>query len=396
MNLLWGCFFPKQAIGNKIFLLIPALLISWFNPVEAKGPDSIMLRFYPDTFVSIIPGPQYKKNIFFQLFIGTHHRPTWTVPVHVPVLDMHASGLEAYRKGGSRETLNLRMRDPQGREYVARSVDKDLSKALPESLRKSILGSIMRDQVSANYPYAPLIVAPLAHATGVYYCEPKLCVLPSDEKLGAFRQEFSGMLVTIEPRPHKSWASDTIFGNSSIVLDTEELFEYTSLDSTPVDAAWFLKTRLLDMLVGDWSRHEDQYRWILLTVDGKQIFRPVPRDRDHAFYKFNDGIFNRIILLFKPNYQSFSRKIRNVSGLNRSGWVLDKRFLPSLSYEEWMNITRKFQSDLSDAEIEKAVRVIPPELQRKDADAFVSKLISRRDNLHKVSEKYYRIIHATP
>jgi hypothetical protein len=35
------------------------------------------------------------------------------------------------------------------------------------------------------------------------------------------------------------------------------------------------------MLLGDWDRHEDQWRWSEFEKEnGEHYFRPIPRDRD--------------------------------------------------------------------------------------------------------------------
>ena len=47
--------------------------------------------------------------------------------------------------------------------------------------------------------------------------------------------------------------------------------------------------RLFDMLLGDWDRHQDQWRWAAFKEDGVTTYRPVPRDRDQAFSIMNDG-----------------------------------------------------------------------------------------------------------
>lgn len=50
-----------------------------------------------------------------------------------------------------------------------------------------------------------------------------------------------------------------------------------------VDQAAVLKCRLLDILIGDWDRHFDQWRWGLKDTLDEKIYYPIPRDRDQAF-----------------------------------------------------------------------------------------------------------------
>jgi hypothetical protein len=36
------------------------------------------------------------------------------------------------------------------------------------------------------------------------------------------------------------------------------------------------------MLIGDWDRHYDQWRWAEYKKKGQVIYRPIPRDRDQV------------------------------------------------------------------------------------------------------------------
>ena len=49
------------------------------------------------------------------------------------------------------------------------------------------------------------------------------------------------------------------------------------------------------MWIGDWDRHEDQWRWSeTKTKDGDRTFTAVPEDRDIAFFK-GDGVLPYLI-----------------------------------------------------------------------------------------------------
>ena len=58
-----------------------------------------------------------------------------------------------------------------------------------------------------------------------------------------------------------------------------------------IDQLAFARARLLDLLVGDWDRHEDQWRWAKFKQDDDiKLYRPIPRDRDNVFF-WSDGWF---------------------------------------------------------------------------------------------------------
>src|SRR5258708_28803680 len=83
----------------------------------------------------------------------------------------------------------------------------------------------------------------------------------------------------------RHWATDVIFA------DTLTLFQRLEQRSDErVDARAYLRARLIDVLVGDWDRHISQWRWARFDMHGERIWQPIPRDRDHAFSRF-DGVF---------------------------------------------------------------------------------------------------------
>ena len=55
-----------------------------------------------------------------------------------------------------------------------------------------------------------------------------------------------------------------------------------------VDQNFVVRNRLFDMWIGDWDRHDDQWRWAEFKEDNGSIYRPIPRDRDQAFF-INEG-----------------------------------------------------------------------------------------------------------
>src|SRR4029077_16428910 len=78
-----------------------------------------------------------------------------------------------------------------------------------------------------------------------------------------------------------------------------------------------LRARLLDILIGDWDRHEDQWRWIKTKGEDGSVYLPVPRDRDQAFYT-TSGIFPWIVShqYLKSKFQGFHETIRDINGFN--------------------------------------------------------------------------------
>ena len=365
----------------------------------AAPPAPPVVRRLSDSTVQVAAGPQYKRSGLHNFFWGRHYRTLWALPVTVPVVNLRTAvpgGLIPVREGGSFQTKNLRLTDRNGVEYVLRSVDKDATKALPEGLQNGPIGRLMKDQTSVINPYGAYIVPRLARAAGVYHTNPRLVYVADDPDLGEFRQSFANALYLLEERPEGDQRTVASFGNSSRVESSRKVFT-NLLASTQfrVEARQYLRARLFDMWLGDWSRREDQWRWASFEARGGGIrYRPIPRDRDHAFFKFNDGFFTHVIGWVKSNYQTFDEHIRlsDVEGLNRAARPMDKSLLVYLSREDFRQVADSLHQQLSPTVVREALSVWPKEVYGLVGAEFERKLNGRREQLPAVADKFYSLL----
>ena len=150
-------------------------LCSW--PAPAPGPIPVIWAA-DSASVRVAPGPQYARGAVWRTFFGQHYRTWWNAPVTVPVLHLATAvpgGLVPLQAGGSYQTHTLRLRASDGREYVLRSVDKDMSAALRPGWQKILLRGLLKDQTSATQPYGAYPVAYLAETAGVLHANPRWC-----------------------------------------------------------------------------------------------------------------------------------------------------------------------------------------------------------------------------
>ncbi|WP_139255061.1 hypothetical protein [Hymenobacter psychrophilus] len=376
------------------------LLLSCSAPAQHPGAAPAAHPIVgPDSTVLVAAGSQYDRGSIHRFFWGTHYRDLWKLPVRVPVFNLRTAvpgGLTPIKEGGSFQTKNLRLVDQSGREYVLRSVDKDATRALPEGLREGPVGRIMKDQTSVIHPYGAYVAAPLARAAGLYHTNPRLVYVADDPALGEFREGFGYALYLFEERPDGDQTPVTSFGNSARVESSRKVFTNLLASSRfQVDARQYLRNRLFDMFLGDWSRREDQWRWASFpAAAGGTTYQAIPRDRDHAFFKFDDGLLTHMIGWVKTNYQSFHEKIRlaDVEGLNRAAQPMDKSLLPYLTRDEFRQVADSLRGALSDEVIARALAVWPPEVRELSQAEFTRKLRARRDQLPAVAEKFYELL----
>lgn len=366
-------------------------LLSLVSSLSASQASAVT----PPTDSLVVAGKQYDRGFFHCLLWGKHYRKVWAEPVRVPYLNLRteAGGLKPLEKGGSYQTKNLRMVNPQGKEYVLRSVDKDPSKSLSAKKQQSLVGRLVRDQTSVVHPYGALIVPPLAEAAGVFHAKPKLYLVPNDPILGEFQPEFANMLVMLEERPEGDQKNTENFGNSKEVESSRKMFkQLVSNSQNRVDARQFLRARLFDMWLGDWSRREDQWRWASYKTKSGTKYIGIPRDRDHAFFKFNDGFVTWLASLYASNLQTFGPKIKNLEGLNETAAPLDRSLLVYLTRNDFKQIGNSLKMQLSNQVIESALRNWPENIYKISGREMETNLKKRRNQLPEVAEDYYEIL----
>ncbi len=344
--------------------------------------------------VTVVPGARYEAGWVHRIFFGDHWRDAWTTPIRVPVLDLDqfAGGLTPVARGGGFQTKSLRLKGNDGKRYKFRSMDKDPAKVLPEELRESVAADIIQDQISSSNPFAQLVAVPLMNVVGVLNAEPRLFVLPDDEGLGEFRAEFGGVLGTIEEHPDESPEGERGFAGAEKVVGSYALLEKTEEDNRQrVDEIEYLKARLMDIYLGDWDRHPDQWRWAGFPAGDRWEWVPIPRDRDQVFSRF-DGVLPWMCELAVPELTHFNEYYPQINDLTWTGHHLDRRFLAGLTMQRWDSLAAFLQGAIRDDVIAESVRRLPESVRAAEGPELEYALRKRRDNLPWASGEFYRLV----
>src|SRR5262249_53493567 len=148
---------------------------------------------------------------------------------------------------------------------------------------------IVQDQISSTHPAGYVMVPVLLDAAGVLHVTPELVVMPDDPALGEFRPVFGNLVGTIELYPQPVGKGNPGFEGVTEIINGEEMWKRMQASPTDrLDARALLRARLMDVFIGDWDRHRDQWRWAKLPSN--PLWQPIPEDRDEAFSRF-EGLF---------------------------------------------------------------------------------------------------------
>ncbi len=373
---------------SLLFLVITVLLLLPLRPVPViprhRVPDGT-------TTMLVAAGAQYRGDPFRDFLLGGRYRRLWTQPISVPVLDLRRfdGGVRPTIEGGGRQTRTLHFTSAAGRHFVFRSVDKDLAHLTPLGFRRSLLGSIIQDQVSASFPAAALVAAPLQAAAGLPHPDPSLAILPDDSLLGLFRSGYAGMLGIIQEN-----ASDIrIPGPMSAVPGMRGTIETLALLASPrqrIDVHAFLTARLFDVFLNDWDRHEGQWRWAGHLEGADTVWLPIPVDRDQAFSSY-EGLVDDIARLGIRKLPRFGPE-PGLSALTVNSARLDRRLLGGLSGHTWDSTAAWLAARLTDSVIDDAVHRMPDPYWRLSGTALAATLKQRRDRLRSVAKQFYLLL----
>ena len=264
----------------------------------------------PDVFpqeveVSIYSETETDVSGFYESIWGDHYRSIYSkkIKAKVATLDTLYGGLEIVREGGGHQTRSMRLKTKDGRELNMRALRKSATQYLQavvfkdtyieHDFEKTAIEKLIMDFYTAAHPYAFMVMPDLSEAAEVYHTNPKLFFIPKHKYLGDYNRKYGGELYMIEERPEENYAEERNFGYADDIESTHDIIEKIRDDEKhKIDENAFVRARLFDMLVGDWDRHQDQWRWAQFNkANGDKYYKPIPRDRDQVFANF-DGAWD--------------------------------------------------------------------------------------------------------
>jgi hypothetical protein len=367
----------------------PVILTVWLlGAAAALGASDEAAGARPVRTVPIAPG--YTAGGFHRWLWGSDYRPLWAAGVSVEVLNLQtfAGGLKPLFRVGGQETKGLAMKGKDGRDYTFRAIDKDPTEILPEELRDTWARTVVQDQMAAQHPASPFIVDELMAAAGILRTEQRLMVMPDDPALGEFRKAFAGLVGQVYEFPGAVSATNPGFQGATEVLKHEAFYKRitASPDERP-DTRAFLRARLLDLLIGDWDRHRDQWRWA--KFPGNPLWEPLPDDRDQAFSRY-EGLVLGLVRARAPLLQTYGDHYSDLKGLAWNGWEQDRQFFAGVERSLFEEVAADLKAKITDEVIERAAHRMPAEYFKIDGARLIHDLKGRRDALPQAAVAFYR------
>ncbi|WP_153801252.1 BamA/TamA family outer membrane protein [Foetidibacter luteolus] len=349
--------------------------------------DSARYALATTDSVDVQVRPVYDSvSSFHRTLFGENFRKEWAATTRLPVIRISElyGGLTPIQRGGGMQTKSLRLVDKNGKEWVIRSVEKNPDALLPEELQETFARDVLDDAMSSQHPFSALIMPPLADAVKVPHSNPVIGVIAYDKNLGHYAPDFVNKVCLLEEREPLGESDNTFKMLKNLGKDNDN--NYASKE--------FLRARMLDLLVGDWDRHEDQWRWLDKDKSKKEKeYVAVPRDRDQALH-VAQGWFPKLakVRWISPTLQGFDSTISDVRYS-----LFKTRFINAypgsqFSYDEWMKLANEFVASLNDKVLEAALKKLPASAYNLRHNELLATLKARRNNIPGAMDEYYRFI----
>ena len=374
-----GLLYWSTSSTDQVFEKSELINITNVNSVDFKAKDSVLIAAS-----SLFKADEVKK-----LMQGEQYRKAWSTPVKVPVLylDTLFGGVTIEKEGGGKQTHSLKLKTKNDIELTLRSVNKDPEALIPEFAKTLGLENIVVDGISAQHPYAAILVAKLADYAKVHHTKPKLVFVPKQKALKNYNDKYGNRLFLLEYETESktNWTKEN---NVIEILDTDDLQELKleQKEKLTVAKKALIRVRLFDLLIGDWDRHTKQWGWIVKQENQMLKAIPIAGDRDNAFFSV-DGVLPTILSdkNVVPELRPFTSEIDFMPGLV---YPFDQYFLINTSEELFVEQAKQLQQLLTDEVLEQSLSVWPKQIAEIDGEEIISKIKSRRDHLIEYAKQF--------
>lgn len=372
------------------------------EPVIKKYPTT----FPPTVTTSVYTPEMVDKSGFHKFLFGNHYREYYATPIKAKtvLLDTLYGGLKPIKTGGGHQTNSLRLADKDGKEYAMRAVKKSATRFLQavafknqyigDALDNTFADHFLMDFYTTAHPYLPATTAKLAGSAGIPHTHPQLLYVPKQNALGAFNDDFGDALYVIEEHVHKEQKDLPSFGKADDIDDTPKLLKNLRKDPKySIDEKAYIRARLFDILIGDWDRHGDQWKWAVHKQGDSIVYKPIPKDHDQAFPKYDGALMS--ILMNIPalrQMKTYKNDIRNVKWLNKVAYPLDLALITKAAEQDWIDEAEHLQKSITPEAIDRAFAGLPAEVKNETIAGIRSMLLSRKDKLKDIALRYRDVL----
>lgn len=392
MNFIWKHFFSHELLEEYFRKTDTEIIDTTASIVSAEAIKNGYV------ITTIFDSSEIDYREYNGVFFGNLNTPIYYDSVKARILNLSSDSLklEPERIGGGKQTITLRLKGPEDKEYAARSIEKVSSKLVPDQFDVSATRKLVAYYQTASHPYGFLFNTKLENYLDIHRLDPTLRFLYKQERLRPYNDEIGDSQVLFRRRADDNMSDVPSLKWSRKVNGTDDFLELYDEQKAVPDRKAYLQVRLLDILISDWDRHADQWRWALIDSGEVEVYTPVPRDRDQALSNY-DGMLLDIVRYLGPNSFPMNKLSPDINRrdllrlISVSGY-LDRFILAGLSSEQWDSITQDFLEKITPEKISDAIRNMPYHEKNEKIEEVMK---SRLSGMEEVSWDLFYLINRT-
>lgn len=401
----WVRYYGADGQNNPILLYQKEVN----SPVLNYKVGDLTNNFPSERMAAIYTQDSIKEALFFKTVWGAKYKNAYSTPVSAKVanLDTLFGRLTVVRKGDEKGYRSLLLKDTLGNSYRMRALGKNALKFAqnisltnkdnpddtPELSESKLPKSFGADFYTASHPYAVMAIPTLAKAVNIFYTTPHLFYVPKQRGLGNYNDEFGDELYLISVEPSENSEGEQTFKYPDDIETTDDILNKVRNKGTVyVDEENYIKSRLFDMLIGDWDRESDHWRWAeFFNRYKKDVYVPIPKNRDEAFSSFDGNILELASSIFTGTRQNhvYNDDLTDLKWFNSEGVILDRALLQRSGRNAWLQAAKNIQTSITDTVIDNAFLSVPQEVRDESLKNIQDNLKARKKNLTDIADRYY-------
>ena len=298
---------------------------------------------------SLYPKKETEKSGFYNFLWGKHYRELYALDISAPEIS----------DKNSKKLIPITEGYPYFRFFS--EFEKLYEK---EQFKETYTDKFVADSYTIVHPFSFVITDGLSKNIGLN---------PENNQL--FYQN-STLYKSVE-------TDNTLFTTNEVITRLEK--------NGKIDEKIFVRSRLLDMIVGNSLTVNDSYLW-KKSKKNENVYYPYLVDRGFSFPK-KDGLLYGTLLnsLGIKNIQNYYKKRLKTNKINEHNYVSDLAFSSSIKEQIWLEESRFIKTMLTDDVLEGIFAGLPENFQNTESNEDLKKaLVHRINNVENLAKEYFK------
>lgn len=382
---------------RKIFnpFILKLILFIVFTTSSSVLISETQLSHSLNKGISIYDGDYQKHGQLYNWMWGKHYRELYYMPIHAQTLNLQTwSGGMSYVQSMP-NLYGLLFRDRQRNYFLFKIlgtptsfVESSFFKNIynPHLYKDTYLGNFIKEAITIENPFGFIVSDNLAEKIGLNTGKIRLFEV-QDTKVDDI--PINQKLASIYHLPD--------LDSTQIITQIDTLLNDVYTKNRNVEQDLYIRTRLYDMLIGDWNKIPENWGWISSRDSTNISYTPMVLDRSQAFTKVDGVLFKRLLGMLGLNFiTNFEAKEPNINKINKLGYTLDVALTSQTTESDWLKQANYIQTMLTDSLLTQTYHNLPKDLQTDDFRFIIEAIKVRRNMLDKIALKYYNRLQQMP